>query len=188
MKSKIRNYKKRIIAVAALLTIMTSAIIGVSISKNTMADVNKPGAVKNLKKVKTTKNSIKIKYKKVKGADKYQILIYERVEDDGAPRKTPLVYAFDTKKTTYTIKNLVPGCKYTIKVRAWKNGVHGKFKSVKAKTEGTWCGDCIVCNSCGVSVPKHKFNKAVIDYTYLCEHGKAVSEVLGEMHGGGLIW
>lgn len=188
MKNEIKKYKKRVIVVAALLTIMASAIIGVSISKNTMADVNKPGVVKNLKKVKVTKNSIKVKYKKAKGADGYQILIYERTPSDRYSRQTPLVYAFTTKKTTYTIKNLMPGCKYTVKVRAYKDGNYGKFKSVKANTPGNWSSG-IVCNSCGVVLPYYEGNKPGWDYTsYVAEHSKAVREVLGENHCGELYW
>lgn len=82
----------------------------------------------------------------------------------------------------------MPGCKYTVKVRAYKDGVYGKFKSIKANTLGSW-GRGIVCNSCGAVFPYYEGNKPGWDYTHwVAEHSKAVQEVLGEHHAGTLFW
>lgn len=187
MRNKIKTLRKKIVAMTAVLFLTFTCISVAYISSVNQAATSKPGAVKGLKKVKANKNFIKISFKKVKGAAGYQILVYERVPDD-APQ-TPLVYAKTTKKTTYTIKNLVPGCKYTIKVRAYnKNKAYGKKASVKANTTGKWAGNCIVCGSCGASVPYHKNDKPGNYTLYLAEHHKAVREVLGEWHGGCMLW
>ena len=110
--------------------------------------VKKPGQVKTLKKVnvktyydkKSERNvsTAKIKFSKVKGATGYQVLLYRtnRSADD----LTPLVFALNTKNTTYTIKNMIPDFRYTIKVRAYTKGkdgkiVYGKTKSLKIKTD-----------------------------------------------------
>lgn len=186
MKKKAKNYKKRCIAFTALLAIMVLAAVSVSAGTVSSAAPTKPAKVKNLKRVKVTKNSVKVKYKKAKGAAGYQILIYERVQKIDHPTQTPLVYAFDTKKTTYTIKHLVPGHKYTVKVRAYnKEGVYGKMASVKANTTGkrelTYA-----CNSCRVFVP---YNGSGYGYDlYMAEHSKAVRDVLGERHCGETLW
>lgn len=189
MRNKIKTLRKKIVAMTAVLILAFTCISVAYISSVNQAATSKPGDVKKLKKVKATKNSIKISFKKVKGAAGYQILIYERVPDDGYPRLTPLVYAKTTKKTTYTIKNLMPGHKYTIKVRAYnKNKVYGKKASVKINTTGARSLD-IVCNSCGASVPYYRGNHSGWDYTHwMAEHSNAVWEVLGESHGGGTMW
>ena len=190
MRNKIKTLRKKIVAMAAVLFLTFTCISVAYVSSVNQAATSKPGAVKGLKKVKANKNSIKISFKKVKGASGYQILVYERVPKDTPSIQTPLVYAKTTKNTTYTIKNLVPGCNYTIKVRAYnKKKVYGKKVSIKASTTGRWSGNCIVCNSCGVSVPYYRGNKAGWDYGHwVAEHDKAVREVLGESHGGEMYW
>lgn len=150
--------------------------------------VKKPGQVKTLKKVnvknyydkKSEANaaSAKIKFSKVKGATGYQVLLYRtnRSADD----LTPLVFAFNTKKTTYTIKNLVPDFKYTIKVRAYTKGkdgkiVYGKTKSLKIKTGGKRKGWIFVCNTCGA---------CVANMNLLAKHGDDVYKIHHELHCG----
>lgn len=149
--------------------------------------VKKPGQVKGLKKVnvktyydkKGERNvsSAKIKFSKVKGATGYQVLIYRDYKRLGL---TPLVFALNTKKTTYTIKNLVPNLRYTIKVRAYtkgKNGkvVYGKTRSLKIKTGGQRKGWIYVCNTCGVCVK---------NMDLLTKHGEDVYNIHHELHGG----
>lgn len=158
------------------------------IAKDTKAatKVKKPAQVKGLKKVKdsckwnghSNVSSVKIKFNKVKGATGYQVLIYRTTR--GADDLTPLVFAFNTKKTTYTIKNMVPDLKYTIKVRAYtkgKNGkiVYGKAKSLKIKTGGKAKGMIFVCNSCGACVRNDLL---------LAKHIRDVYNIHHELHGG----
>lgn len=143
------------------------------------AKVKKPGQVKGLKKVKVGKSSVKIKFNKVKGAFGYQILIYQRMKADGF-HKTPIVFYKNTKKTTYTIKNLMPGLPYKIKVRAYrkdKNGkvVYGKMKSIDVKTTGRINQTYIVCNTCIVAVPNGNVH---------AEHFKAALKIHNEVHAG----
>lgn len=187
MKNKVKKYRKRCIAFAALLAVMVLAAVSVSAGEANKAATSKPGAVKNLKKVKVTKNSIKVKYKNVKGASGYKIYIYERFDTKGRYNNylTPLVYVKKTKKTTYTIKNLVPGCKYTIKVCAYnKDGTCGKKQSIKVSTHGIKT-DFIACNSCRAAVPYYRGNNRKYDYTYwAAEHIKSAWNELGELHGG----
>lgn len=149
--------------------------------------VKKPGQVKTLKKVnvktyydkKNEQNvsTAKIKFSKVRGATGYQVLLYRDFKQFGL---TPLVYAFNTKKTTYTIKNIIPALRYTIKVRAYTKGkdgkiVYGKTKSLKIKTGGKGKGWIFVCNTCGACVP---------NMNLLSKHGDAVYKIHHELHGG----
>lgn len=143
------------------------------------AKVKKPGQVKGLKKVKVGKSSVKIKFNKVKGAFGYQILIYQRMKADGF-HKTPIVFYKNTKKTTYTIKNLMPGLPYKIKVRAYrkdKNGkvVYGKMKSIDVKTTGRINQTYIVCNTCIVAVPNDNVH---------AEHYRSARKIHNEVHAG----
>lgn len=133
------------------------------------------------KKSKRNVSTAKIKFSKVKGATGYQVLIYNTIKTTNF---TPLVFTFNTKKTTYTIKNLVPNIKYTIKVRAYtkgKNGkiVYGKTKSLKIKTGGKGKGWIFVCNTCGV---------CVANMNLLTKHGEAVYNIHHELHGGYTVY
>lgn len=144
-----------------------------------VAKVNKPSQIKGLKKVKVGKSSVKIKFNKVKGASGYQILIYQRMKADGF-HKTPIVFYKNTKKTTYTIKNLMPGLPYKIKVRAYrkdKNGkvVYGKMKSIDVKTTGRINQTYIVCNTCIVAVPNGNVH---------AEHYRSARKIHNEVHAG----
>lgn len=150
--------------------------------------VKKPAQVKGLKKVKEyckwdgyrNISYVKIKFNKVKGTTGYQVLIYQTYRESGY--QTPLLYAKTTKNTSYTIKNLVPAVRYTIKVRAYtkgKNGkvVYGKFKSIKLKTGGKKKGQYYTCNSCCTGMPGN-MNR-------ITEHGNAVYKIHKEIHAGG---
>ncbi len=152
------------------------------------AKVKKPGQVKGLKKVKEyckwdgyrNISYVKIKFNKVKGATGYQVLIYQTYREPG--HKTPLVYAKTTKKTSYTIKNLVPAVRYTIKVRAYtkgKNGkiVYGKFKSIKFKTGGRKKGQYYTCGSCAAIQPGNM--------NIMNDHVMSVYKIHKEIHAGG---
>lgn len=161
------------------------------IAKDTKAakavKTKKPGQVKGLKKVKLRTysslgrkvSSAKISFKKVKGATGYQILIYDK-KVKGC--QTPLLYEKNTKKTTYTIKNMIPGLTYTIKVRAYtkdKKGklVYGKTASIKVKTPGRVKGFYYVCNHCVAVMPP--MDDCRVD------HMHSVKKVHGELHSSG---
>lgn len=174
----------RMVIVLLFFAIMLVPFFGME----TYAKTTKPAQVKGLKKGKMSckwdgyrnVSSVKISFKKVKGATGYQILIYKTNRISGY--QTPLLYAKNTKKTTYTIKNLVPSIKYTIKVRAYtksKNGkiVYGKATSIKLKTSGQMKGQYYTCGTCIASMPGN-MNR-------ITEHGESVDKVHHELHAGG---
>ncbi len=150
--------------------------------------VKKPGQVKGLKKVKEyckwdgyrNISYVKIKFNKVKGATGYQVLIYKTHREPGY--QTPLVYAKTTKKTSYTINNLLPDVRYTVKIKAYtkgKNGkiVYGKVKSIKFKTGGKKKGLYYTCDSCVAAQPGNM--------NIMLEHVKSVYKIHKEIHAGG---
>lgn len=160
---------KKSVFIMILLTLLFSSIFSIDI----YAATKYPATVKNLKKVKVStvyskkykKNvsSVKIKFNKIKGSDGYQVLVYQTKRLPAG--KTPYAIGNDTKSAVYTLKNLVPDVKYTIKVRAYKkdrdgNTVYGKFKSIKIKTSGRKKGTYYKCLDCGVfMVTKYYYGK-----------------------------
>lgn len=204
MMKRVKNLKNNtmvsivVIIVFALLLTSAAAVINQSnaeINENEKAvssKVKKPGKVTGLKKMKTSctwdnyrnVSSVKISFKKVKGATGYQVLIYQ---GKAKGRATPLVYAKNTKKTTYTIKNLVPSRTHTIKVRAYKKGkngvVYGKTSSIKVKTPGQMKGCYYICRACLATIPGN-MNR-------ITEHGESIDKLYPneQIHAGGsYIW
>lgn len=203
MIKKMKNMKKNtvisiaIMLVFAVLLTSAAAVINQSnaeINENEKAassKVKKPGKVTGLKKVKTSctwdghrnVSSVKISFKKVKGASGYQVLIYQgKVKG----RMTPLVYAKNTKKTTFTIKNLTPSRIHIIKVRAYTKGKNGKVygktsSSIKVTTPGQMKGVYYTCNTCVATMPGNMNRMA--------DHTESVDQVHHELHAGGVyIW
>ncbi|MGN0141652.1 MAG: fibronectin type III domain-containing protein [Roseburia sp.] len=86
-----------------------------------------PGQVTGLAQSAASGSSVTLKWKKVTGAEKYQIYIY----DDSAKKYKKLA---ETKDCTYQAGNLTAGKKYQFKVRAYnKNGStveNGKYSAV----------------------------------------------------------
>ena len=206
---KMKNMKKStmvsIVIMLAFAILLTSATAVINQTRSSAveddatpapktAKVKKPGQVKGLKKVKISTKyykkekgklncqaicSAKIKFSKVKGATGYQVLVYRTNKLHS--NRTPLVFEYNTKKTTYTIKNLVPDLKYTIKVKAYTKGkdgkvVYGKATSLKIKTTGEKKGYYFSCNSCGACMPANGH--------LLAKHGDDVYKLHKELHAG----
>lgn len=97
----------------------------------------KPGKVTKLEEVKATNTSITVKFKKVKGAKKYQVRVYETKWDRYTKKfKTTkkLIKKLETKNTTCTIKGLEETYWYYIKVRAYNGKSYGKWATVTTST------------------------------------------------------
>lgn len=129
---------KRIMLVA--LAVITLTMTGAA---EAQAATKKPGNVKNIEETKVTESSIAFKFKKVKGAEKYQIRLYNaefgrkkrayQIQNEKNPtslwtkgKVKDLVQEYETKKTKFTIKNLKCGI-YAIKIRAVKGNQYGKW-------------------------------------------------------------
>ena len=80
-----------------------------------------PDKVKDLKVSGNASNSIKLKWTKQYGADKYLIFKYEKAEDEYV--KCAEVYGGNN---TATIYNLLPNTKYSFKVQAYKKAETGE--------------------------------------------------------------
>ncbi|MEH2941319.1 hypothetical protein VSQ32_00205 [Lachnospiraceae bacterium KK002] len=194
MKKKRIRMMVVLVVLAILLMPVTGMETHAATPKSTIkatTKVKKPGQVKGLKKVKESCkwdgyrniSYVKIKFNKVKGATGYQVLIYKTHREPGY--QTPLLYAKTTKKTTYTINNLVPDYRYTVKIKAYtkgKNGkiVYGKVKSIKFKTGGRKKGQYYTCGSCCTGMPGN-MNR-------ITEHGDAVAKIHKELHAGGTYY
>lgn len=91
---------------------------------------SKPGKVKITDISLKSSTSVKIKWKKVSGADGYEI--YQK-KGSGSYVKVKTITS--GKTTTYTKKKLTTGKKYSYKIRAYdkvkSKKVYGKFSSVK---------------------------------------------------------
>ncbi len=101
--------------------------------KPTTTKVTKPGKVKIKKAKNDKKRKISLKFKKVAGANGYEVMYSDSKKFDGYWLK-------NTKKTKITLKKLDRKTKYYIKVRAYKlvnkNRLYGdwsKKKKVKVK-------------------------------------------------------
>ncbi len=102
----------------------------VSKQPDNAVSVKKPGKVKITSAKSAKKGKITVKYKKVSGADGYQVA-YGTSKN---VKKVKIVNA--KKKTSVTIKKLKSGKRYYIRVRAYKNNngkkITGKWSKVKA--------------------------------------------------------
>ena len=173
-----RKLKNRRSAMALLFAICMIAFV--AMDAFSVKAASRPATVKNVKVVKTTEGTVKVKFKKVKGAEHYRVLIYQDVDYS---LDTALVYAPKTKKTTYTIKHLTGQTNYTVKVLAYKNGQYSKMsKGAKCKTKGVKRLQ-IVCNECRARIPYYKGNDPDKDYRYYkMLHGEATAEFCGHYH------
>ncbi len=109
--------------------------------------------VRKLRKVKVTAHSVRLKWRKVKGASGYQI--YRSVSKKGTFRKIAT-----TRKNRLTNKKLRPNKKYFYKVRAFRSVKnkkrYGRFSStikVKTKRAGTGSPDTVVPSAGTPSAP-----------------------------------
>lgn len=115
MKNMKKSTMVSIVVVLAFAILLTSATAVVNQTKSSAveddaapkaAKVKKPAQVKGLKKLKDTckwdghrnVNSVKISFKKVKGAVGYQILVYQKITPPDSDLQTPILYAMNTKK------------------------------------------------------------------------------------------
>ena len=109
-------------------------------SENTDPNIQKQPKLKKVKKFKasTKKKGLALKWKKVSGADGYQIQVSTKKNFKGA--KTYTV----KNKTKYTISKLKSGKKYYIRIRAYKNvkaetgktkKAYGKYVTISKKTK-----------------------------------------------------
>ncbi|MCI9427993.1 MAG: hypothetical protein HFI81_09625 [Eubacterium sp.] len=184
-----RKLKNRRSAMALLFAICMIAFV--AMDAFSVKAASRPATVKNVKVVKTTEGTVKVKFKKVKWAEHYRVLIYQ----DDQPTKYPealdtaLVYAPKTKKTTYTIKHLTGQTNYTVKVLAYKNGQYSKMgKGAKCKTKGVKRLQ-IVCNECRARIPYYKGSDPNKSYRYYMGlHGDATAEFCSGYHFCGTMY
>jgi len=115
--NKMKQYKKifalvMILLILPLSTFKTATITTSAASSNSSA-ISKP---KNIKASSTGTNSIKVSWKKVKGASGY--MIYRSTRQNGSYKRVDTV---SSRKSSYTNKNLKANKKYYYKVRAFKD-------------------------------------------------------------------
>lgn len=121
------NRTRRIAALLIALVFTMVTVLG-SASVPTYA-ASKPAKVKGVKAVAQSTSSIKITWKKAKGAKKYQV--YRATSKNGKYKKVKT-----TTKKSYTNKGLKSNKKYYYKVRAINGKKKGKFSAKKyAKTK-----------------------------------------------------
>lgn len=112
----------------AVIACVTVAVVGMTMLMPTETyAASKPGQVKSVKVASKSYNSLKITWKKVKGAKGYQV--YRATSKNGRYKKVKT-----TKSTTYTNSKLTTGKKYYYKIRAYKGRKKGKFSAKKSGT------------------------------------------------------
>ena len=109
---------RTMLALFILACLLVAQPMTTSCAKPKTGTLHMKGKVKKLKKMKVTSHSIKLKWRKFKGAAGYQI--YQAATKNGVYRKVST-----TRKNYVTRKKLIPGKTYYYKVRA--------FQSVKKK-------------------------------------------------------
>ena len=133
--TKTRTFIQKLTMVAFLF-----AMVLLLMPMNTFA-AKKPGQVKNIEEVKATDKSVTIKFKKVSGAKKYQVRVYEatrkletkKYADESRTykykwtAKKKIFTKLDTKKTSCTIKGLNKNSSYAVKIRAYNGKSYGKW-------------------------------------------------------------
>lgn len=134
------NTKTRTIVTKLTMVAFLFAMVLLIMPMNTFA-AKKPGQVKNIEEVKATDNSVTIKFKKVSGAKKYQVQVYEanrkletkkyadksRTYKYKWTAKKKIFTKLDTKKTSCTIKGLNRNRSYAVKIRAYNGKSYGKW-------------------------------------------------------------
>lgn len=132
--------KTRTITTKLTMVAFLFAMVLLLMPMNTFA-AKKPGQVKNIEEVKATDKSVTIKFKKVSGAKKYQVRVYETIRQpqtkknaDGSrtysnkwKTKKKIFTKLDTKKTSCTIKGLNKSSSYAVKIRAYNGKSYGKW-------------------------------------------------------------
>lgn len=73
-------------------------------------------------------NTLNISWKAVKGADGYRVFVYKNGKQ---------IYAKRTTKLTRTVKDLAPGMKYTVRVRAYMNIGDERFYAINSTSVNT---------------------------------------------------
>ena len=118
--------KKSLSVILAVIIIICTLVTPLSVMA---ANV---GTVKGVKVVSTTTTSVKIKWKKVKGATGYQVYYSTKKNSNYKIGKT----IKKGKTVSATVKSLKSNKKYYFKVRAVKKKSKGKFsKPISAKTK-----------------------------------------------------
>ena len=135
-----KEMKKRRKNILSILMAILITIIAVPISPSMTSEAasKNPAKVTGLKKSKATESAITVKYKKAKRATGYQVRLYSS--------KGKYIKAVSTKKTSATIKSLMPSTTYKFRVRAYRKLKSGRktntyysglSKTVKIKTAAT---------------------------------------------------
>lgn len=119
---EIANKRKLSVVIAVLVGF--SILMPVEVSAASKV-ASKPGQVKSLKVSSKSYSSLKISWKKVKGAKGYQV--YRASSKNGKYKKVKT-----TRSSSWTNSKLTTGKKYYYKVRAYKSRTKGKFSSKKS--------------------------------------------------------
>lgn len=124
-----------LVVIAAIVA--TTQPVSISFAKQRSTSFRPKAKIKRLKKTKVTSHSVRLKWRKMKGASGYEV--YRANSRKGSFRRTA-----STKKIVWTNQKLSSGKKYFYKVRAYKKGkrskTYSRFSSIlmiKTKTSGT---------------------------------------------------
>jgi hypothetical protein len=170
-----RVAKKYVLVISIVAALLTGAVAASFVSPSYAVGAVKVSAPKSVKVMAAKAKSLKVTWKKVKGADGYIIYMAKKNMATGKLGKYKRVKTVrNGKVTNYTKKRLKAGTKYHFKLKAYNGKTKSKYtksKSAYARRSGPAITKIAPLSNCG-AVFEFKPVKGAISYQVQTRTGK----------------